>query len=303
MMQRTLRSVNLNLLPILQSLLTTRNVTRTAEQLHMSQSAVSEALGKLRHQFNDELLVKVGREMQPTPLARSIEDRLHACMVAIEELVQQERFDPSVLSRRFLVATADTVVLAIASALIDRLQAAAPTVSVQFVDMQGIDPQALRTGELDMIIMPKGVLDTEDLIDEPLYDETFVCIARKNHPAIKRGLTRAAFDALTHVAFRTDHHSELTFETTLVGTRQKDVIRLPHFTLLPALVEESDAVALIQKRAAEHYAGRYDIQVFEPPLEVPTVSLAGFWARIHDRDPAHQWFRSQVQQAAAAIGG
>ena len=69
-----------------------------------------------------------------------------------------------------------------------------------------------------------------------------------------------------------------------MGRDQNDVIRLPSFTLLPALVEHSDAVALMQKRAAEHFVGRYDIQIFDPPFNVPIVSHAGFWARIHDRE-------------------
>ena len=87
MSRPSLRSINLNLLPILHSLLSTRNVTRSAEQLHMSQSAVSEALGKLRIQFKDDLLVKTGREMKPTPMALSIQDQLDASMESLGGLL------------------------------------------------------------------------------------------------------------------------------------------------------------------------------------------------------------------------
>ena len=301
MHRRSLRSVNLNLLPILQSLLATQNVTRAAEHLNMSQSAVSEALSKLRLQFNDEILIKVGREMRPTPLALAIEDQLDAALMSIETLVQRDRFDPARLSRRFVVATADTVVLCLAPPLIDHLGAQAPNAFVQFVDVQGTSQKELQSGDIDMIIMPSGLLDTEDFQEASLYEETFVGIARQNHPLFEMDLSRKDFDSLPHISFRPDHRQELTFETSLVGEDQQDVIRLPHFTLLPAMVEESDAVAMIQKRAAEHYVSRYKIEIFDLPFDVPSVSIAGFWGRVHERDPAHQWFRSQMQQAASTI--
>lgn len=299
MPQANLRSVNLNLLPILRALLSTQNVTRAAEQLHMSQSAVSEALGKLRLQFNDDLLIKVGREMKPTQLALSLQAQLDESMRMLEELVQAESFDPASLDRRFVISTADTVMLALAEPLIEQLSNQAPGVSVQFVDIGFDMRRSLVSGELDLLIMPGGFEETVGLYELPLYDDTFVCIARKGHPEISRKLTRAKYDALSHVAFRADHRVEASVETTLVGVNQRDVVRLPSFVLLPALVERSDSVALIQKRAAEHFVGRYDIEVFKPPFEAPVVSHTAYWSRIHDRDPAHQWFRSQLQEASA----
>ncbi len=290
--------MNLNLLPILQSLLSTKNVTRSAEQLHMSQSAVSEALGKLRIQFNDELLVKVGREMRPTPLALSLQDQLDETMGSLETLIQKESFVPADLERRFVISTADTIMLALADSLINRLKEEAPGVSIQFVDIKVEDQSQLEAGELDFMVAPKGILDVPELFELPLYEDTFVGIARKGHPAIRKGLTRATYDGLDHVAFRTDHRSDITVETTLVGPNQKDLIRLPSFVLLPALVERSDSIALIQKRAAEHFLGRYDIQMFEPPFKVPVIYPTAHWGRIHDRDPAHQWFRTLLKSTA-----
>ena len=299
MPQPSLRSVNLNLLPILQSLLSTLNVTRSAEQLHMSQSAVSEALGKLRLQFRDDLLVRVGREMKPTPLALSLQGQLEQSMSMLEALMQSERFDPKTLSRRFIISTADTVMLTLAEPLIEQLSQEAPEVAVQFVDITSNVNRSLTAGEFDVLIMPGGFEETAGLYELPLYEDTFVGIARKNHPDITRTLNKDTYDALNHVAFRADHKVESSVETTLIGVNQRDMIRLPSFVLLPALVERSDALALIQKRAAEHFVDRYDIQIFDLPFKVPVVSHAAYWARIHDRDPAHQWFRTQLQQAAA----
>ncbi|MEM7004136.1 MAG: LysR substrate-binding domain-containing protein [Pseudomonadota bacterium] len=293
-----LRSINLNLLPILQSLLETRNVTRSAEQLHMSQPAVSEALAKLRLHYEDDLLVKTGREMKPTQLALSIQQELNHSVAALEQLIQRERFDPGQLTRRFIVATVDTVILTLVNKLVAELQGEAPGVSLQFVDLKLEDLKTLQAGEIDMLILPRNVLETDELHEIELYQESFVCIARTDHPEVAGGVSKRAYKAMNHAAFRAHHRLDLTYETSLVGTNQNDVVRLPHFALLPAIVEESDAVALIQRRAAEHFAARYNIQMFAPPFAVPEVTIGGYWSRIHHRDSAHEWFRNKVRAAA-----
>lgn len=303
-MQRTsLRSLNLNMLPILQSLLTTLNVTRTAEQLHMSQSAVSDALAKLRIQFKDELLVRVGREMRPTALALDMQDRLDASMRSVEDLIQVQPFDVAGLERRFVVSTADSVMLALADALVEQLMPHVPRISVQFVDITFDVRRLLVAGEVDLLVVPSGVTtETAGLQEMALYEDTFVGIARRGHPAVKGKLTRAAYDGLQHISFRANHRLEESVETSLVGLRQRDVVRLPSFTLMPALVERSDAVALMQKRAAEHYVERYDIEMFVPPFAVPVVSHHAYWGRIYERDPAHRWFRQQLELASGTLG-
>ena len=298
-MPRTnLRSINLNLLPILHSLLKTQNVTRSAEQLNMSQSAVSEALGKLRLQFRDELLVKVGRGMKPTPMALSLQDELNEVMQSLEELVQTEQFEPSELERRFLIATADAVMLALTESLVNILDREAPGVSIHYVDVKYDMTRGLTAGDLDFVIVPGGMIDDAGLAHMPLYEDRFVCIARSGHPDIKPGLSRAEYDNLSHIAFRADYRNHETVETSLVGKNQKDIVRLPSFMLLPAMVERSDAVAMMQNRAAEHFVERYDIQIVDPPFKAPVVTHCAYWGRIHDADPAHQWFRKQLRQAA-----
>ncbi|MYE85936.1 MAG: LysR family transcriptional regulator [Gammaproteobacteria bacterium] len=293
-----LRSMNLNLLPILQSLLSTRNVTRSAEQLHMSQPAVSDALAKLRVHYDDDLLVRAGRGMKPTQFALSLQTVLDDSIEAMERLIQRESFDLHDLQRRFIISTVDSVVLTLVNKLISDLRTEAPGVTVQFIDPHSEDLQALRATEIDLLILPRGVLDTSGMHEIELYQETFVCIARADHPKVNGILSKRAYNAMTHAAFRPDHRMDLSFETTLVGQNQNDVVRLPNFTLLPAIVEQSDAVALIQKRTAEHFAARYDIKLFQPPFPIPSVAIAGYWSQIHNRDSAHEWFRNRVRLAA-----
>ena len=128
-----LRSVNLNLLPVLEALLSSRSVTQAAEKLHMSQSAVSDALSRLRTQFRDELLVRSGREMFLTPLAQDLLAPLGETLARVEALVEAPTFWPRDLEREFIVATADPVTMAFGAPLCAALQREAPLATVHFV--------------------------------------------------------------------------------------------------------------------------------------------------------------------------
>ena len=296
-----LRSINLNLLPILQSLIATRSVTRTAEHLHMSQPGVSDALAKLRAHYRDDLLVRTGGEMRPTPFALQLREELNGSIEAIERVIVRDSFDPKALERRFVISTADVVVLSLANNLIEGIRDEAPGVSIQFEDISAGYFDSVRTGEVDLLMGPQNVLETRGLEEMTLYDETMVCIVRKGHPKIKGRLSRKEYRDLAHASFRANQHTDETFETTYLGPGQNDIIRLPQYTLMPVIVEETDVVAMIPRRAAEYYGKRHQLQVFDLPFEVPTVTISAYWSRIYDRDLAHRWFREKVRSAMQGL--
>jgi DNA-binding transcriptional LysR family regulator len=291
-----LKATDLNLLPILRELLRTRSVTRAAEALHMSQPAVSEALGRLRAQFEDQILVRVGRGMVPTHFAESIAPQIDQVMSEVEFVLKPLRFDPEKVEREFVVATADTIILAIGSQLFSRLRAKAPRISVQFIDLQHVDTRALKSGELDFIMLPKGILDENGLESFMLYREEFVCIARDDHPEVRGRLTLKQIRNLTTVAYRADQRSDLF--GSMPGKDQFDQLRVPQFTLLPFLIERSNAIALIQRHVAERFKSILNLQIIEPPVRFPRVEVRAYWGSIHEKDPAHAWLREQLQTIA-----
>lgn len=292
-----LRSVNLNLLPVLDALLSSRSVTQAARKLHMSQSAVSDALARLRVQFRDELLVRSGREMTLTPLARELLEPLSETLARIETLVESPTFTPDELDREFIVATADPVTMTIGGPLCRRLQREAPGASVRFVDLQRQDYDRLRGMELDLVIVPRGFIRTEKLIESPIYDEAFVCIARRGHPAIKGGIDRSLYAELPHVSYRADE-SAMSMEARLLRLAQKDVIKVPSFSLLPLIVEQTDAIALVQQRVANRFAQTADIETYEPPIHIAPLKVCMYWSPAHGQDRAHEWFRSHLKSIA-----
>jgi DNA-binding transcriptional LysR family regulator len=293
-----LRSVNLNLLPILEAILSSRSVTAAATKLHMSQSAASDALARLRVQFRDDLLVRKRREWVLTPLARELLAPLQETLAGVEVLVGRRTFAPADLEREFVVATADPVVMALGAGIFECLHAEAPRASVRFVELGHRDHERLRAMELDLVIVPRGYLRRTHLTEVELYDEPFVCIARRGHPAIGKRLDRRLYARLPHVSYRADQQSTTSMEERLLGFEQTDVIKVTSFSLLPLIVEKTDAVALVQRRVAERFAGTANIAVHQPPVPIPPLAVCAYWSHAHERDAAHAWFRNRVKSVA-----
>jgi DNA-binding transcriptional LysR family regulator len=169
-----LRGVNLNLLPILRELLRERNVTAAAKRLNLTQSGVSEALGRLRVQFGDELLVKTGRRMVPTALALEIAPRLEDLLATTEDLLRPVRFNPAYSDREIRIATGDTVALALGKGLLQRLAAQAPRTTIQFVSTEAPMRANLEEGKIDFLIIFSLTLQNYHhnfyiLIPKPIY--------------------------------------------------------------------------------------------------------------------------------------
>lgn len=299
---RSLRAVNLNLLPILRELLRERNVTRAAQKLNMTQSAVSEALGRLRVQFRDELLVRVGRKMVPTRAAQALAPKLEDLLFDAEDLFKPRRFDPAEVEREFLIATGDTVALALGDELIRRLSEKAPRSSIQFLSIQYVTRRDLEEGKIDLLIIPRGVIPQSVFAEEGLewslvYHEDWVCIARKDHPEFRDGMSLEALDRSPSVACRLDESSYLY--GAIPGRRGTEQLRVSQFTLLPLMVMQSDAVAMVQRHVANWFAKHFPIDVFELPIPFPELDVCAYWAPIHSNDPMHSWLRAEIADICA----
>lgn len=299
--ERSLRAVNLNLLPVLRELLREKNVTRAAEKLNMTQSAVSEALGRLRVQFRDQLLVRVGRKMVPTRTAQALAPKVEDLLLGMEDLFKPSRFDPAEVEREFLIATGDTAALALSDEFISRLSAQAPRTSVQFLSIQYVTRRDLEEGKIDLLIIPRGIIpqsifDEEGLEWALVYREEWVCIARKDHPEFREGMTLDALNRAPSVACRLDESSYLY--GAIPGRRGTEQLRVSQFTLLPLMVMQSDAVAMVQRHVANWFAEHFPIDIFEMPIPFPELDVCAFWAPIHNNDPMHSWLREQVADIA-----
>ncbi len=309
----SLRAKNLNLLPLVLEILQTQSVTRASERLHLSQSTTSEGLAKARALFGDELLIRVGRSMEKTPFAEWLEPRLAASLEDLRELFTEQTVDVESMRRHFVVATADYIVMLFAAPLIARLQEQAPGVSVQFVELSGSTPRTLERAEVDLMVLPDGVIDLGSFPSNSLFEERYVVIARKGHPSLpptRRGrsgrpkLTRRQFERCLYAAYRPSRDSPGSAASDALRRAEiepREVLSTAQFTLLPHLVEESDAIALVQERLALKFQRLAAIEILEPFFEVPRLDIRAYWSPLLDADLEHAWFRSQVEEIAAAV--
>lgn len=302
-----LRRNNLNDLPILRELLRTASVSRTARTIGMTQSAVSSALNRLRAQFADELLLKNGRGLILTAKAQALAEQLERACDELERLLGELEFDAQAQNRRFVVAAADYVTFLLAPALAALISREAPDVSVQFIEHPADLENSLRLGTIDAVILPYATAGAlrERLHSQMLFDDEAVVISSTRPGTSRAPMTRNRYEATAHATFNLPPPQRFSYEDLLVkrgGVRQRARILVENFLVLPAVVEASDCLALVQRRLAEAFRQMYAIDLHTPPFPAAPLEIAMFWSRTTDREPAQIWFRDCLARTAATLG-
>jgi len=290
---------DLNLLVVLDVLLQERNVTRAAKRLHRTQSAVSHALGRLREQLGDPLLVRVRGEMRPTPKAERLAGDVSRILGSIARVLGQEVvFDPATTDRVFTVAGPDFVAAAL-PALLGRMAASTPRAGVELLPA---GPGMLRDvvdGRLDVAIAPTPAVRGDGLCRLPLATLEWAVYARADHPA------RAAWNAKTwasypHVRVRTSGGES----PVDVAARARKLVRrrgpsLPHFMLAPPLLARTDLLMTVPRAVLHDVAARFGLICLPCPIRIPPIELSLCWSAQLDGEPALRWFRQVLGEAAA----
>jgi DNA-binding transcriptional LysR family regulator len=301
-----LRRHNLNLVPILRELLRTRSVSRTAEAVGLSQSAVSAALARLRETFEDDLLVMVGRHLVLTEKGAALMEPTERAYLELEDLLRAPDFDPMAETRRFVVATADYVTFLVAPPLIRMMAEQAPRAAVQFVDVGDDIALQLTRGTVDVVAIPDDTAAAmgEGLLSRPLFRDEMVVIASRERGPSPGGLTLAAYQAGRHAMFQISARGQTHQDRALAehGVSQQNRVYVQQFSALPAIVEATDCLAVCHRRLAERFAQTFAIAIHPPPFPLPPIEICAYWARSMRRDPAHAWFRGLLAEAAAPAG-
>lgn len=237
--------------------------------------------------------------MVPTALALALAPRLDELLGDLDKLLRPATFEPAAVEREFVIATGDTIILALGDQLITRLSTLAPRSTIQFISIQYVTRRDLEEGKVDFIIIPRGVIppsafDEEGLDWMKIYREEWVCITKRDHPRLKGELSLESLNSLPSIACRFDDSSYL--HGALPGRTNPDQLRVSQFTLLPLLVAQSDAVALVQRHVAKWFADHIPIDVFELPIPFPQLDVCAFWSAVQRNDPMHQWLREQVAE-------
>ena len=297
-----LRSLDLNLLPVLEAVYSERSLTRASETLHITQPAVSNALARLRTHFEDPLFVREGRGVKPTAMAEAlmpaVRDALDRLRAGLEP---RSAFEPSRSTRVFNISARDAGAFMIAPSLARRLQDIAPGVRIAWTQLnRGAISTELASGRLDLAIDVPGIRGT-DLEREPLMTTPYVCVVSKDHPLSGRQMTLEAFLELRHVVVssRREGRSYVEEVARSHGARITPVMRLP--TYMPALeiVKYTD-LALTAPVLLAQSPG---LVSHDLPGVFPALDSELYWRRENSEDAALTWLRALILDAVTELAG
>jgi len=291
---------DLNLLLALNALLEEGNVTRAGERIGVTQSAMSHALARLRAALGDPLFVRVPGGMKPTPRAAAMAEPLSRALADLgRALAAPAVFVPANSRRRFVVVTDDYLERLLLPRIMSRIWEHAPGIDVQVVPVDTRLANDLISGRSDVIISVQGVVGKlPGAFTQHLFEERFVCLVRSGHPLARQKLTLERYVAFPHVLVAPAGKPGSIVDTALarVQLRRRVALTVPHFLAAPHIVAESDMVLTVGERLARGLGGAFSVLV--PPLKLPTFHVALYWHERNQIDPAHQWFRAQISEAA-----
>jgi DNA-binding transcriptional LysR family regulator len=298
-----LHGFDLNLLVALDALLAEKSVTKAGRRVHLSQSAMSGVLARLRHALNDKLLVASRGGMTLTPLAESLVEPVRSILEQVHfTIVVNVPFDPATSRRVFTIAASDYAVTVLLTDALRRISAEAPGVTVVIIPLRERTPASEDLG-LDLVILPTAYAPAA-LPREVLFEDAFTAIVWNGHSSVSDTLHPDQYHRLPHavVSFSDDTH--INYDERLgeqAGCELHAQVVAPSYHALPALIVGTDRVATLQMRLAEKLAASYPIRVVPLPVPLPLLEEAMMWHPRLDRDAAHAWLRSVLRETAAAL--
>lgn len=297
--------LDLNLLITLEALLVERNVTKAAARLHLSQPAVSAQLNRLRHVFDDPLLIPVQRGMTPTAKAVELLDPLREALDQVRATVATNRhFDPAKAKLTVTIACTDYLQAAVIKPLVLALRTMAPGVRVAMrnLDLPQLEAQMAR-GDVDLALMTPHAAPPS-LRTRHLFDEGYVLIGRRHHPQLGKPITVEDYARMEHVIVSLlggDFVTEVDAALAALGHTRNVVMSAASFLLVPEIVSQSDFVALVPERLVHD---RIDhLEVVDCPFPVEGFAVGMVW---HERSHGHsgqRWLREAITSLVKAYGG
>jgi len=293
---------DLNLLIALDMLLSEGNVTRAAHRLHLSPSAMSRTLARLRETTGDPLLVRAGRGLVPTPRALELRERVSQLVQDTEAVLRPAKTpDLKQLVRTFTLRTSEGFAESFGPDLIARISGEAPGVRLRFVQKLDKDSALLRDGTIDL---ETGVVaDTmgPEVRAQALFRDRFVGVVRMEHALTQGEITPARYAAGRHIGIsrRGLEMGPIDEAMSLVGLEREIATIVGGFSTALALARAADLIASVPERHTGNL--RDGMHTFPLPFTTPEFTVSLLWHPRFHADPAHRWFRGLVLETCAAV--
>ena len=285
---------------VLDSVLSEGSVARAARRLHVTPSAVSNALARLRHALGDPLVVRKGRGIVPTPRAAGLAPSLRHALSQIERLVEKDAFDPATTTMQFTLAMADVGQIARLPRLASLFAREMPRARLRIV---GIDTYVSSGGlngmEVDAAIV--GVAEKAPGIHiMPLYEENSVLVARKGRLRSGRPITKRQLSELRHVEVQVAPgrgYRELALSYARLGIDRQIAVVVPGFIAAASVVASTDFVATLPADLIGVLGEGFGLQVIRSPAPGIVTEIKLVWHERTHNDPGMGKFREVVAKA------
>lgn len=292
---------DLNLLKSFLALCEHRSVTRAAAAMHVSQSAMSHALKRLRQEVGDELFLQTGGAMVPTPRALALEAPVREALAQIRRaLAPIPDFDPASTCHRFSLGLTDYAEYVLLPPLIGHLNDTAPGIDLAitaFVSPR--DDHALETGEVDLAVQISRPPTAAKIGFKHLYDEPLAVLLRVGHPALARRLTLRRYARLAHAVVESvEAAGEVDRALREAGLERRIRLASPNFLSLPILLAESDMVATLPVGLASRFVRGGRLTLCPLPIEVPPVPVFALWHALYEHERPQRWLRDTLVSVA-----
>lgn len=300
-----LSKINLNLLVSLNVLLETCNVTRAADQLNLSQSAMSKCLAQLRDIFADPLLVRVGNRLEPTPRAVLLKPRLTQWLNDAERLLQAGDFDPARCERTFTLASTDYVAQFILPTALKNIYRQAPRIGIRLLNWDDRSLEALIVGRIDLgtssIAQPLA-----NIYCQKIDEDALVCVMSPGHPLAGKELTLEGYIAYPHVVVTSGGDKRRGVDKALaaLGICRRIGLEVPYYVSALQIVAGSDLLLTLPAHIARHTTTQFGLVQLPLPFATPSFEYSLIWHERHHQDASHRWLRrmlmSELRQSAFA---
>ena len=293
--------LDLNLLVALDALLSERSITRAAERVHLSQSAMSNSLGRLRDYFKDELLVQVGRTLEPTPRGEVLREAVRDVLVRIDTSIATEpQFDCTTSDREFQLCISDYTMEVLMPRVLALARKQRSTTRFKLLPQVSSPARALERGEADLLVIPNAYCAT-DHPKETVFTDGFVCVVWSQSSHAREGLSFERYANAGHVVMQPVDTERPAFESWFVqryGLLRRIEVATYSLAALPFLVVGTDLIATVHSMLAETVKPALPIKLLPLPLPMPAFEQAMQWHKYRSLDPGLLWLRRLMQHAA-----
>jgi DNA-binding transcriptional LysR family regulator len=294
-----IEAIDLNLVAVLHHALAQRSVAHAAQRLHVTPSAISNSLARLRELLGDPLLVRNGRTLVPTPRALELAPEVASAVAKLRDIFDGKPFDPATCDRTFTLASADNI--GILSKIAFAFSKRFPVAALRIVSLdQAIATDALASGDVDVLLGVPQPNTPPEYRSEPAYTERLVCAVSRDNRTIGRRLTLERFLDAPHVQVTLQGKwpmDVIDAPLAALGHRRRVALSVPQFALAAMCVVGTSYIAMLPETMAGQLAEALPLRICQPPIAIEPITIFQMWHVRSDGDPGTTMLRRIIQGA------